>query len=379
PPRPALGGNEVAPDLVRAVAIALVVVIHTAGAVANEGPAQGVAAWWAANVYDSLARPGVPLFVMLSGWLLLAPERRSEPLSRFFRRRGQRVVLPLVCWSLIAYAWIGVRDGHAVLWTGFWRALVNGPVFYHLWFLYLLLGLYLVIPLLRPLVAEAGPPLRRYALGLWFIGSSVLPLWTWWGGPNVGVPVLVVSSYVGYLLAGAWLGAVPIGSRAGRELGILLILTGLWTMSATARLTGTEQTNVVLYGYDRPNVLVMSVAAFVLLTQPRPAAWVARHPRLHRVVGAIATTSLGTYLAHALILDALASRRLGIHVTGASLPPAIGIPLLAAAVLAGSVVLMLGVRRVWGLGTLLGAGTPERPGHSRFNRLDHGETTIPAA
>ncbi|HKE92224.1 MAG TPA: acyltransferase family protein [Gemmatimonadales bacterium] len=347
--------RAVAPDVVRAVAIALVVLLHTAGVVANPGPAGGLAAFWAGNIYDSLARAGVPLFVLLTGWLLLAPERAAEPLGRFFRRRLDRVALPLITWSLVAWVWIAVRDHHAIAWSRFWRELLAGPVFYHLWYVYVLLGLYFAIPLLRPLAAEARPSLRWYTLGLWFVGTAALPLWTWWGGLSIGVPILVVSTYVGYLLAGVWLAATPLSRKAAWESALLFLLAALWTIVATARLTGDEHLNVILYSYDRPNVVVMALVAFVLLTQPQPAAWVARHPRLLAVVRACAASSYGIYLLHPLLLDLLDSGVLGVRINGASLPPFVGIPLLAVGLLLVSLGVMMVARRVPVLGRILGA------------------------
>jgi surface polysaccharide O-acyltransferase-like enzyme len=347
--------RAVAPDLVRAVAIALVVVLHTAGVVANPGPAAGLTAFWAGNIYDSLARAGVPLFVLLTGWLLLAPDRVGEPLGRFFRRRLDRVALPLLTWSIVAWVWIAVRDHHALGWSRLWRELLQGPVFYHLWYVYVLLGLYLAIPLLRPLAAQASPALRGYALGLWFVGTAALPLWTWWGGPSIGVPVLVVSTYVGYLLAGTWLAARPLARRTAWELGLLFLLAATWTIVATARLTGDEHLNVILYGYDRPNVILMALVAFVLLTQPQPAAWVAQHARALALVRGCAASSYGMYLIHPLLLDVLGSGVLGVRISGASLPGFVGIPVLAAGLLLASLGVMTVARRVPVLGRLVGA------------------------
>ncbi len=355
PASPPAAQRAVAPDVVRAVAIALVVLLHTAGAVANPGPTAGVAAFWAGNIYDSLARASVPLFVLLTGWLLLAPERMGEPLGRFFRRRLDRVALPLVTWSLVAWVWIAFRDHHAIAWSRFWRELLAGPVFYHLWYVYVLLGLYLAIPLLRPLAAQATPTLRRYALGLWFVGTAVLPLWTWWGGPSIGIPVLVVGTYVGYLLAGAWLAATPLSKRTAWELVLLFLLAAVWTIVATARLTGDEHLNVILYSYDKPNVVVMALVAFVLLTQPEPAAWVTRHPVTRALVRGLATSSYGIYLLHPLLLDVLGSGVLGVRISGSSLPPFVGIPVLAGGLLFASLLVMTVARRVPVLGRLLGA------------------------
>jgi surface polysaccharide O-acyltransferase-like enzyme len=347
--------RAVAPDLVRAVATVLVVQLHTAAMLARHGPGRGVAAFWAGNLYDSLARPSVPLFVMLTGWMLLAPARREESIGRFLWRRLGRVALPLLVWSLIAVGWVAARDHQAVNLTGFPRQLLNGPVFYHLWYVYVLIGLYLVIPILRPLAATTSQTLRWYTLGLWFVWSSILPLWAWWGGPRVAIPVVVVSTYVGYLLAGIWLAGMRVSTRTRLELLLLIVLTTVWTIVATARLTGADTLNPGLYGYEMPNVLVMSVGWFVLLTQAEPAAWVDRHPRLLAVIRVVAASSYGVYLVHPFILNLLDSGFLGVRITGASLPPFLGVPGLALGVLAVSVVLMAGVGRIPVVRRLLGA------------------------
>lgn len=347
--------RTVTPDVVRAVATVLVVVIHTAGIVAAPGPAANPAAFWAGSIYDTLARPGVPLFVLLTGWLLLSPERREEPIGTFLWRRLGRVALPLVTWSLLAWEWLAIRDHHPARWADFGLQFLNGPVFYHLWYVYLLLGLYLVIPLLRPLAATASLPLRQYSLGLWAVGSSVLPLWYWWGGWHIGIDVPVVTAYVGYLLAGVWLAAIPVSARTRRTLVLLILVTATWTVAATARLTGADPLSVALFAYGTPNVLVMSVAWFVLLTQPEVSEWIARSPRRLAAVRLLAASSYGVYLAHPIILNLLDSGALGFRLTGASIYPFVGVPLLVVAVLGVSVGLMTAARRVPALGRLLGA------------------------
>lgn len=347
--------RSVAPDLVRAVATILVVFIHTAGLVAAPGRSAGTSAFWAGVIYDSLARPGVPLFVMLTGWLLLDPRRETESITLFLWRRLGRVILPLVTWSLIAYGWLAIRDHHAANWAQFPRHVLNAPVFYHLWYVYVLIGLYLVVPLLRPLAALTSESLRRYTLGLWALGSALLPLWYWWGGMHIGVDVPVVTTYVGYLLAGCWLAALPVASRTRRTLGLLTAVTTIWTITATARLTGDEALNVALFAYGTPNVLVMSVGWYILLTQPVPTAWVTRHPGVQKVMRALATTSFGVYLIHPLLLNLLDSGVFGLRITGASIYAPLGIPLLVALVVAVSVGLMLLAGRVPYLGRLVGA------------------------
>ncbi len=256
---------------------------------------------------------------------------------------------------MIAFGWLAIRDHHAADWARFPGQLLNGPVFYHLWYVYVLMGLYLVLPLLRPLAAQPSESLRRYALGLWALASALVPLWHWWGGMHIGIDVPVVTTYVGYLLAGIWLAALPVSLRTRRTLGVLTLLTATWTITASARLTGTDPLNVALFAYGTPNVLVMSVGWFVLLTQPGPAAWVARHAGVLAVVRSLATTSYGVYLVHPLLLNLLDSGVLGFRFTGASIYAPIGIPLLAGAVVAVSAGLMLVAGRIPVIGRLLGA------------------------
>ncbi len=165
----------------------------------------------------------------------------------------------------------------------------------------------------------------------------------------------MVGTYVGYLLAGVWLAARPLSGKTAWELGLLFLLAAAWTIVTTARLTGDEHLNVILYSYDRPNVVVMALVAFALLTQPQPAAWVARHPRILSLVRALAASSYGIYLIHPLLLDLLGSGALGFRVSGASLPPFVGIPVLAAGLLFASLLVMTVARRIPVLGRILGA------------------------
>ena len=77
----------------RALACVLVVLLH----VAALGFHQWDKNWWASNTYDGLARISVPLFLMLSGALLL---HKREPLGVFFKKRFRRILPPLIGWSL---------------------------------------------------------------------------------------------------------------------------------------------------------------------------------------------------------------------------------------------------------------------------------------
>ncbi|HCI5633973.1 TPA: acyltransferase family protein, partial [Klebsiella variicola subsp. variicola] len=58
--------------------------------------------WWAGNIYDSVTRWCVPLFVMISGYFLL---NKDEPTSVFFKKRLNKILIPLIFWSVFFSFW----------------------------------------------------------------------------------------------------------------------------------------------------------------------------------------------------------------------------------------------------------------------------------
>jgi surface polysaccharide O-acyltransferase-like enzyme len=141
-------------DLIRTVAILLVILVHaTLFPYSVEGLMTTGAQidWWTTNVYGALANIGVPLFVMLSGVLLLNPSKADEPLGVFFKKRVARIALPLAFWTAAYFVWGYYMHGYALTTTNIIQGLLGGS-YYHLWFLYLLVGLYLATPVLRVLV-----------------------------------------------------------------------------------------------------------------------------------------------------------------------------------------------------------------------------------
>ena len=204
-------------DYLRVVACFMVMAIHSAepfylgGA---EPDITHIASRWDMlwiTVTECICRVCVPLFVMASSYLLF-PVRR--PTGEFFRRRLVRIVVPFVLW-VVAYVW---------WFGGSWgRALFNFPdEGGHLWFVPMLLGLYILMPLLSPWAEKVTERELRGWLVVWLFTTTfpfLRRLWgTLYGDPSFGaVPYLYgecpwnafgtfhyVSGFVGYMLLGLW-------------------------------------------------------------------------------------------------------------------------------------------------------------------------------
>jgi surface polysaccharide O-acyltransferase-like enzyme len=131
------------------VVIYLVVIAHVSGQLTNAWGQISTTQWMISNIYGGIARVCVPLFFMLSGYLLLP---RSETLREFYSRRMLKILIPLVVWSLIYLSYYCISLGHICTSSVIADLLLVKGAYYHLWFLYPLISIYFVLPLLRLMI-----------------------------------------------------------------------------------------------------------------------------------------------------------------------------------------------------------------------------------
>lgn len=189
-------------DLIRTLAIFLVVLLHASNE-ALQASSVPASYWWTAVVYKSLSLACVPLFVMLSGALLLQPAKLDEPIRVFLKKRLSRIGLAFAFWSAVYLAWSFFITQTPVtlnnIGLGIVRDLFTGA-YYHFWFVYLLIGLYLITPILRVVIAKGDPKIVRYLILLWFIGVAIVPLTQFASGNTLNSAVFLIGGFIGYFV-----------------------------------------------------------------------------------------------------------------------------------------------------------------------------------
>ena len=224
-------------DYLRVIACFMVMAIHAAEPFYLGGEAPNVTAiasrWdmlWV-TITECICRVCVPLFVMASSYLLFPV---SRPTGEFFRRRLARVFVPFVLW---ATAYVLVAGGDVR------RLAFNFPdEGGHLWFVPMLLGLYILMPLLSPWAEKVSKRELSGWIALWFVTTTFPFLRRLWelqfGAPPFGaVPYLYgecpwnmfgsfhyVSGFIGYMLLGLWFRKFAVERGWGRTLARALPL-----------------------------------------------------------------------------------------------------------------------------------------------------------
>lgn len=305
-------------DRLRNLATFMVIVIHVSGSVAQGNTEYDTFFWWSGNIWDSWGRPAVPLFVMLSGFLLLG---KDYELGYFLKRRFTRVVVPALFWMALYSFYNFKSKGTPANLSEAIRGIVERPVHYHLWFIYLIIGLYLVYPILRPWVRSAKERDFLYFFACWIIGTWVYKILWVFAGISLGVYFELFSNNCGYFVLGYYLGNKTVRNAAdnpeiawyhqhiapwsfsGKQvvrLAVALIVAGagataVGTWWASKAYGGTFHT--YFYDYLTPNCAIAAAGWFLL------AKWAFNRPPLVEFEKELAAASFGIYFVHVFVID----------------------------------------------------------------------------
>ncbi len=325
--------REIWLDWMRVAACLMVMVVHATEPFYLGGDGSLILtqtdAFWA-SFFDSFVRACVPLFIIASSYLQFPLHYSSE---EFFRRRAVRILVPFVLWTVVyALVWGSPVQNFKDLLLNFNYAAG------HLWFVYMLVGVYLLMPLLSPWAERVGRTELRIYLGLWLF-TTVIPLLRDWvfGAPPVvygvsGLPrqalfplwgeaswnaygvFYYLSGFVGYLLLGlyvrkflgtwSWRKTLAVALpcfAAGFALSFGGFLRRVWLSSGGEFPVGGLVEKAVWWETtwcnDTLGVALMAIAWVLLFRKIQASGGFYR-----RVTLPLSRAGYGMYLSHLLVL-----------------------------------------------------------------------------
>lgn len=208
-------------DFLRCLAILLVIVLHSISTVIVNPSFYGASSWYLCMFLDPFNRAGVPLFFMISGYLLLSHPSTGD-IRGFYQHNIPKLVVPLTAWSLIYYFAEVFCAQRPIDVLEFLSRFLDQGVSVHMWFIYLLLGIYLLCPFLKRIVDACTDRQLVLLLAIILFPTTVrpilnrvLPFELYLFGP-------LMEGLIGYFLLGYLLGKVQLQKR----IRILLYLGG---------------------------------------------------------------------------------------------------------------------------------------------------------
>lgn len=210
-------------DLARCTAILLVIGLHVIAPHITTPAYYGTRMWLAWVVSNEAFRAGVPLFFMISGYLMLSAPAAGTAFD-FYKKRLPRLLLPLVCWNVVYTCWNASLEGRPPALRELLDNLINNGSAYHMWFIYTLLGIYLLTPFLQRIVRGSSRGELLVLLAIVMFPGALRTI------INTFLPVSVylfeplMEGYVGYFLLGYLLGTRQF---SGRQRAVFYLL-GCW-------------------------------------------------------------------------------------------------------------------------------------------------------
>lgn len=342
------GDRVVFVDYIRVVACFLVMLVHASEnfyAADASGLAGNVSLlanesnrFWVAFYDGFCGRISVPLFMIVSAFLLV-PMKSGVTMGDFYKRRFKRIIPPMVIFMLL-YTFLPLAWG-GMSWEQSLNDLKMLPLNFpsmagHLWFMYPLISLYLIIPIVSPWLERASAKEELTFLGLFGI-STFIPwihrfispeIWgeCFWNGFTM---LWYCSGYLGYLVMAHYIRYHLDWNRKKKLIaGSLCLLAGaaftgwsFWYMGTPGQ---TIETPLLEWSWEfcTPNVLLASFGAFLLFS----CIELKETPKLIRK---LSDMSFGMYLMHLFFLGPIARVLIGGSVAEPLVPVYLAIPCIA--------------------------------------------------
>ncbi len=292
-------------DFIRVVSIFFVVMIHVIEKIINNWNSYPVQLQMIANMYDSIVRMSVALFFMVSGWLLLP---KSENIRTFFIKRFSKVLFPFIIWSIIYLFWnCGIRLGACdSLWIS--RLFFVHGTSHHFWFMYPLLGIYILVPVLRLLIQPDKKHILWYFIGLWIIFQPIMSIATEFWDFKTNFILPMATGAIGFFILGYLLGELVISYRLFVMAMIGWILSTIFIAVATQMLSKyLGSFSYFFYDYLSLTGVINAATGFIMLrwlSEARPIST----GIVSLYIQKIAKASFGIYLIHIIVLEVLDRR-----------------------------------------------------------------------
>lgn len=301
-------GKQIYLEVLRCVALLFVVNIHVV-AIPIQNWVTNPGTWYPAySLTYIIGNFGVPLFLMISGSLLLNPEKYIS-LKKLYKKMIPRILIPLLvfgyCFALMEI-FFDIHSINASMFVEGLLRVLNKKSWEHLWYLYLLIGIYLMLPVIRVLLNKITDKQLEYLMGVLCFLAFIIPTVNAVFGTNISLeqprPLCHITSFImGYVISRYYILKTfkrYLYLSGSISLAILLIF-GLFAGKIN------YECYRILAQYDCIFVFAVASMIFLLFNDKKNAI-----EKIGKVQGggyilSLADCSFGIYLIHPVIMNIL--------------------------------------------------------------------------
>lgn len=309
-------------EILRILACLAVVIIHTSDQVITSHSSMPQSLWNAANIMEAIVRFAVPVFLMISGALIIGRKMSKEKFySGFWKIIGVYII-----WSIIYSIWNCYLFNLSFKWNML-TDILSFTAFYHLWYFKAVILIYIGAPIVAIILDKKnGNKIIIAYLILWF--TILVPLYLIQYFMNIKVPYFGILNttvanffmYLGWAILGFYI--KKYNPLKYRIIALIVFISGIILTGVTVwyfNTTNTTSFNEYAYSLFSINIIFLSVGIFSLFLNMdyENLRWLRRFGKL----------TLGIYIIHPLILsiikfnpifsaiDVLKNKSIGVYIS----------------------------------------------------------------
>lgn len=270
-----------------------IIIIHVIGNTLNTYHLNGTAKT-IYHIIEQLCYFAIPLFVMLSGIFFL---NKDIDIRKIITKYSKKILLIILVfgsfYSFLELFFIDKKISLNLFITIF-KNLITGNLWAHMWYLYMILGLYLITPFLRVFIKHAEEKTIQYFLVLMYLFSILIPEISYLCNTKIAFAIPIASAYTFYYLYSGYLAKKKITERT------LKISVGLGILSIfLVIVSGVMDTTIIPITYVSTPIFLIANMIFLLFKDKE----ITLTPSFETLISSLGVCSLGIYILHQFYIN----------------------------------------------------------------------------
>lgn len=291
-------------DVLNIMAIIAVMALHCNGIV-HSYSTNNIKAWSTSLIVECVFFWAVPIFLMLTGANLLKYREKYDT-KTFFKKRILKVLIPFIFWAIVMTIWkynIGVLKINDFSLKSFLNIFFANKEEATYYFMFIILGIYLTMPLLSILSEDKYRKTCWYVVAALFVTQTTLPIALKLFEISYNTSLAIqLGGYIIYPLLGYLLSTQELNKKQRWVIYTFGILSILFRYGMTYYWTTTSNIlNKTLFSYTQFHSVLLACAVFVLIKKCKFAK-IENNEKLSKIIANISACSFGIYLIHKIIM-----------------------------------------------------------------------------
>lgn len=305
--------------------------------------------WQVLNFFVCFLRWCVPVFFMLSGMIYLDPDYKIS-FKKLYTKTIPRMLCALIFWGVtyrllspLTATLLDVKEVTSTDWQKIYTEIFTGIPWHHLWFIYPLVGMYILVPILRVFTIHAKREHLLYFVVLYFIFGSLIPYLNGFYRLHISFTINALNSYVGYFISGYFFHKYNL--KTGEK--IVLYTLGAVSLLGTfiiPTMIALKSNGPVTHYFDRlaPHIMLSAFFVFVLIKNIVNKSLQIQRYKNNRYITLLANCGLGIYMVHDFFNILLGM----LHLDTSTFPAIVSVPVYAIFIYMASFGVVLIIKKI---------------------------------